>query len=48
MPSRRPPRAPACPLRRIGRIEAGESLRLVDRGGEGIASQFGSFDHFRA
>ncbi|MEO8312924.1 MAG: thiamine-phosphate kinase [Caldimonas sp.] len=33
---------------RIGRIEAGESLRLVDRGGVNVASEFGSFDHFRA
>jgi thiamine-monophosphate kinase len=35
-------------VRRIGRIDAGEGLRLVDRGGEDVASQFGSFDHFRA
>ncbi|MEO5844418.1 MAG: AIR synthase-related protein, partial [Caldimonas sp.] len=33
---------------RIGRIEAGDSLRLVDRGGEAVASESGSFDHFRA
>ena len=33
---------------RIGRIEAGEGLRLIDRGGEAVASEFGSFDHFRA
>ena len=32
---------------RVGRIEAGEGLRLVDRGGEAVASAFGSFDHFR-
>jgi thiamine-monophosphate kinase len=35
-------------VRRIGRIDAGEGLRLVDRGGEDVASVFGSFDHFRA
>ena len=35
-------------VRRVGRIEAGESLRLVDRGGENVASEFGSFDHFGA
>jgi len=35
-------------VRRIGRIDAGEGLRLVDRGGADVASQFGSFDHFRA
>jgi len=35
-------------VRRIGRIDAGEGLRLVDRGGDEVASRFGSFDHFRA
>ena len=35
-------------VRRVGRIEAGADLRLVDRGGEDVASPFGSFDHFRA
>jgi len=35
-------------VRRIGRIDAGTGLRLVDRGGEDVASSFGSFDHFRA
>lgn len=33
---------------RIGRIEAGEGLRLVDRSGAAVASERGSFDHFRA
>jgi thiamine-monophosphate kinase len=32
---------------RIGRIEAGAGLRLVDRAGESVTSRFGSFDHFR-
>jgi thiamine-monophosphate kinase len=32
---------------RIGRIEAGARLRLIDRGGEDVVSEFGSFDHFR-
>jgi thiamine-monophosphate kinase len=34
-------------VRRIGRIDAGPGLRVVDRSGEDVASQFGSFDHFR-
>jgi len=34
-------------VRRIGRIDAGEGLRLIDRGGEAVASRLGSFDHFR-
>ena len=33
---------------RIGRIEVGAGLRLVDRSGDGVASEFSSFDHFRA
>jgi thiamine-monophosphate kinase len=33
---------------RIGRIEAGAGLRLIDRSGESVASEFGSFDHFRS
>ena len=33
---------------RIGRIDAGVGLRLVDRGGDDVVSEFGSFDHFRA
>ena len=33
---------------RIGRIEAGAGLRLVDRAGGAVTSRFGSFDHFRA
>jgi thiamine-monophosphate kinase len=32
---------------RIGRIEAGDALRLVDRGGAEVESAFASFDHFR-
>ena len=32
---------------RIGRIEAGQGLRLVDREGRDVAHTFGSFDHFR-
>ena len=32
---------------RIGRIEAGQGLRLVDREGRDVANTFGSFDHFR-
>jgi thiamine-monophosphate kinase len=32
---------------RIGRIEAGQGLRLVDREGGEVAHTFGSFDHFR-
>ena len=33
---------------RIGRIEAGTSLRLVDAAGEALANTWGSFDHFRS
>ena len=33
---------------RIGRIEAGASLRLVDAAGEALANTWGSFDHFRS
>jgi thiamine-monophosphate kinase len=33
---------------RIGRIEAGAGLRLIDRTGASVASEFGSFDHFRS
>lgn len=32
---------------RIGRIEAGSGLRLVDRDGRAVDHTFGSFDHFR-
>ena len=32
---------------RIGRIEAGPGLRLIDAEGRAIAAAFGSFDHFR-
>ena len=33
---------------RIGAIEAGQALRLVDRNGAAVASDARSFDHFRA
>jgi thiamine-monophosphate kinase len=33
---------------RIGRIEAGNALRLVDRDGAAVESAFASFDHFRS
>mgnify|MGYP000278822856 FL=1 len=33
---------------RIGRIEAGAALRLVDAAGQPVAHTFGSFDHFRS
>lgn len=33
---------------RIGRIEAGTSLRLVDAAGDALANTWGSFDHFRS
>ena len=33
---------------RIGRIEAGNALRLVDRDGAAVESGFASFDHFRS
>ena len=33
---------------RIGRIEAGQGLRLVDGDGHAVAHTFGSFDHFRS
>jgi thiamine-monophosphate kinase len=53
LPSRRDAVAAAgasagMPVTRIGRIEAGTGLRLVDRAGEIVTSAFGSFDHFRA
>jgi len=32
---------------RIGRIDAGTALRLVDRDGRPVENRFGSFDHFR-
>lgn len=40
-------RRAATPVTRIGRIEAGRGLRLVDRAGQAITQRFGSFDHFR-
>jgi thiamine-monophosphate kinase len=33
---------------RIGRIEAGQGLRLIDHGGRELQNTFGSFDHFKA
>ena len=33
---------------RIGRIEAGAALRLVDSSGRQVPHTFGSFDHFRS
>ncbi len=33
---------------RIGRIEAGQGLRLLDGEGRAVAHTFGSFDHFRS
>jgi thiamine-monophosphate kinase len=33
---------------RVGRIEAGSALRLVDRDGAAVESSFASFDHFRS
>jgi thiamine-monophosphate kinase len=38
----------ATPVTRIGRIEAGSALRLVDAQGHVVAGDFPSFDHFRA
>ncbi len=35
------------PVTRIGRIEAGAGLQLVDREGRAVANTFGSFDHFK-
>ena len=33
---------------RIGRIEQGSGVRLVDRNGDAVDSAFDAFDHFRA
>jgi thiamine-monophosphate kinase len=33
---------------RIGRIESGNALRLVDREGAAVAADVASFDHFRS
>jgi thiamine-monophosphate kinase len=33
---------------RIGRIETGSALRLIDAQGLAVAGEFASFDHFRA
>ena len=33
---------------RVGRIEAGSGLRVVDRDGAAVESDFASFDHFRS
>ncbi len=40
--------ATGTPVTRIGHIEAGTGLRLVDRAGAEVAAEFPSFDHFRA
>jgi thiamine-monophosphate kinase len=40
-------RAAGTPVTCIGRIEAGQGLRLVDREGRAVAHTFGSFDHFK-
>ena len=34
-------------ITRIGKIESGAALRLVDRGGVEVESAFAAFDHFR-
>jgi thiamine-monophosphate kinase len=36
------------PVTRIGRVEAGSELVLVDRHGAAVPQHFGSFDHFRS
>ncbi|WP_298834093.1 thiamine-phosphate kinase [uncultured Piscinibacter sp.] len=41
-------RAAGVAATRIGRIEAGRGLRLVDREGRAVEHRFGSFDHFRS
>ena len=41
-------RAVGVPVTRIGRIEAGKALVLVDAAGRRIENHFGSFDHFRS
>lgn len=41
-------RAAGTAVTRIGRIEAGPGLHLIDRDGREVANTFGSFDHFRA
>jgi thiamine-monophosphate kinase len=42
------PRGVGLAVTRIGRIEAGSALVLVDRAGAPVANSFGSFDHFRS
>jgi thiamine-monophosphate kinase len=41
-------RQAATPVTRIGRIEAGSALVLVDAHGQAVADHFGSFDHFKS
>jgi thiamine-monophosphate kinase len=41
-------RASATPVTRIGRIETGSGLRVVDAAGREIGAPVASFDHFRA
>jgi thiamine-monophosphate kinase len=36
------------PVTRVGALEVGNALRLVDRHGAAVASDARSFDHFRA
>ena len=36
------------PVTRIGRIEAGTGVRLVDAGGRPVENAYASFDHFRS
>jgi thiamine-monophosphate kinase len=52
LPSRRDAVAAAAgagiAVTRVGRIEAGSALRLVDRDGAAVESSFASFDHFRS
>jgi thiamine-monophosphate kinase len=38
----------ATPVTRIGRIEAGSGVRLVDAGGRPVDNGYASFDHFRS
>lgn len=41
-------RAAQTMVTRIGRIDAGNTLRLVDNDGRAVPNTFGSFDHFRS
>ena len=48
MRSPAPARAAATPVTRIGRIEAGSTLRFVDAAGREVVGPATSFDHFLA